>query len=99
MSSRDRPLTDTQRTKMQRYSDLEAELLKEIAADMPPRDPKATPPSGMKCDIRWLSIAKTHFEEGAMAARRALAEAEIVAPPPPPPAEEVPAATQPMETA
>lgn len=30
-----------------------------------------------KCDPRWAAIAKTHFEEGGMAIRKAIAMAQV----------------------
>lgn len=60
-----RVLADSEQAAFNNLNDVEEDILKEIE--------KISINSNFHVNHRWLSIAKTHIEQGFMAARRAIA--------------------------
>lgn len=63
------PQTDEKVALVNRFKEIEERLLREIDALV---KPKATPEEVGAYDLRWLAIARTHFQEGFMALNRSV---------------------------
>lgn len=67
-----KPLNDQQKSHMNAFKQREQDLLIMMKAYL------GEPQLSYKLDMRWFNIARTHFEQGFMAACRAIAQPETV---------------------
>lgn len=65
-------LTDEQKSHVNAVKDAEQQLL------MLMKSYTGEPAMGYKLDMRWFSIARTHFEQGFMAMCRAITQPDTV---------------------